>query len=102
MKNVSALELPKDERIYVDKLIEKFYDAMNDGNFIYFYNFSPDVASYDAVSFRRLANVILDMAIRMLHLINIYTTSKNFFRSGRSIFEQRRIWTLHSTVVSEP
>jgi len=35
VKNVSALELPKDERIYIDKLIERIYDAMDEGNFIY-------------------------------------------------------------------
>ena len=37
VKNVSALELPKDERIYIDKLIERIYDAMDEGNF-YLYN----------------------------------------------------------------
>ncbi|EGI62525.1 PREDICTED: SET and MYND domain-containing protein 5 [Acromyrmex echinatior] len=30
VKNVSALELPKDERIYIDKLIERIYDAMDE------------------------------------------------------------------------
>lgn len=31
VKNVSALDLPKDERIYIDKLIDRIYDDMEEG-----------------------------------------------------------------------
>lgn len=51
MKNVSALELPKDERIYIDKLIEKIYDTMDEGNFIYLIYFSPDIIFNKYVTF---------------------------------------------------
>lgn len=32
VKNVSALDLPKDQRIYIDKLIDRIYDDMEEGN----------------------------------------------------------------------
>lgn len=32
VKNVSALDLPKDQRIYIDKLIDRIYDEMEEGN----------------------------------------------------------------------
>lgn len=34
VKNVSALELPRDERIQVDKLIERIYDDMEEGKLL--------------------------------------------------------------------
>lgn len=33
VKNVSALELPREERIQVDKLIDRIYDDMEEGKF---------------------------------------------------------------------
>ena len=34
VKNVFALELPRDERIQIDKLIERIYDDMEEGKLL--------------------------------------------------------------------
>lgn len=35
VKNVSALDLPEDQRIHVDKLIDKIYDDMDEGKLLF-------------------------------------------------------------------
>ncbi|XP_050595122.1 histone-lysine N-trimethyltransferase SMYD5 isoform X2 [Bombus affinis] len=78
VKNVSALELPRDERIQVDKLIERIYDDMeeavaffwnNEGSGLYIFQSSINHSCVPnaVVEFPYSNNVLVLKAIRDIH-----------------------------------